>query len=120
MCNIDLDVLPQSVKMGLPPAMGASFTMPFWGDVLQPPGDLSTEMAQAIGMPTIGASSYRAHCENRMLKDALQTNGCADGQHNARQAFAALKGAHVIPILPLPYRCTIDPPLDINMLLTKG
>ncbi len=115
LCHISPSALPQCVKCGIPPAMAASFAGPFWGEDLQPDGNLGTEEGITIGVPKGAAAAHGAACDNRTFNLAMQSLNLELGQHNARQAFLAMKQLQGPPVMPMPYQCYLPAPDTINV-----
>ena len=113
--NIDPACLPKCVKVGIPPALSASFTQPFWGSTLQPETPVFDNSASLIGIPKGTAAFNRASADNRTVNIALNQVGQQLGNHNARQVFANLKDLTKHSTLPIPYRLTLAPPAQINV-----
>ncbi len=56
-----------------------------------------------------------ASCKNQEVKTLMQAADLDPNKHNARQCFEAVKAAKDKPHLPMPYRCRLDAPPDINV-----
>ena len=95
--------------------MHASFTQTYWGDQMDPHASITNHCQISLGIPSGTSDFNRAVCDNRTINIALQRVGVLQGTLNARQVFLKLKCIMDDPIIPLPYRCTLDPPDHINV-----
>jgi ribonuclease HI len=115
LCEIAPNSLPQCVKVGMPPAMHSSFTQAYWGEHMDSVPDSGVHRGSDIGIPVGMCMHNRAICDNRTMNIALQAKGGMEGNPNARQVFLNLKSLVDEPIIPLPYKCTLKPPEQINV-----
>jgi hypothetical protein len=100
--------------MGLPPALNANFHGPYWGNKFDTENTTNITTQKAIGQPFAAGQTYGATCDNNNLANLV---GCPKDKLNqlsARQAFAKLKPEQGAPHMPMPYRCTLAPPEQIN------
>ncbi len=95
--------------------MTASFTQPYWGDVLQPNIELEPHEIKMIGQPQGSQSTYAASCDNTVLQGLLQEDGLSSEVLNARQAFLFLKRLKDKPTMLMPMRCRVPAPTNINV-----
>jgi ribonuclease HI len=109
------DMIPDCVKVGIPPAMGIKFSQPFWGEALQPEGEPHAAHQILVGVPQGRARANCAAAENRIYQ-AVMDDIPNSSQLNARQAFALLRAADKKrTIQPLPYPCKVAAPEFINV-----
>ena len=113
--GLDIQILPQCIKVGLPPAMGAKFTQLFWSDHMCTGHNANYEDGKMVGIPKGSVEFDRASSDNRTMNVVLHQCDIQHDQQCARQVFAALKGNANQPIMPIPVRCTLPAPDAINV-----
>ena len=114
LCSIDQDILPDCVKVGMPPALSHSFQGPYWNESLCANHAHSKCGAELIGIP-MGVHARGAQAEDHILRTAINDKQVRADPICARQIFGMLKGLQSKPIMPLPKDCSRTPPEQINV-----
>ena len=107
--------LPKCIQLGIPAALGSSFTQPFRGHALQPATELEPRESKLIGAPVGSTASYAASCDNKVLQGLLDEDGLRQEALNARQSFQILKQLKSGPCIIIPYICHPAAPSTINV-----
>ena len=113
--DINPDALPTCVQNGIAPALSSKASDPYWDSNLCQSKDICKEDAHLIGQPFTSGAKYHANLEDKMLQDVCNKAGIAGQGLNARQTFMLLKENKQTPHIPMPYRCKLHAPQEINV-----